>query len=125
MKEFTVFRSHNLASPVGTLQVTDGFAKELAAYFKDHESMTIGAGYVKSGDEIELKEVSLMFRDNSSQPVTTTISDARMDELIQRAKTAATRGFGGGDGSNYREVFSDEVYQSTLRTLVEVEKGVA
>jgi len=119
MKELKVFRAHNLARPVGTLQVNDEVAREMALWFKDHESLTLGAGFVKSGDEIEIMEVSLMFREGNGRKE---ISDTRMDELIQKAKGAATRGIGGGDGSPYREVFSDEVYQSTLRTLVELEQ---
>jgi hypothetical protein len=50
-----------------------------------------------------------------------TISDKRMDELIQRAKQAATIGVGGGNGSPYREVFNEEAYKATLTTLVDVE----
>lgn len=45
-----------------------------------------------------------------------------MDELIRRAKAAATRGIGGGDGSSYYEVFSDSVYAATLEALIANEK---
>lgn len=50
------------------------------------------------------------------------ISDARMDQLIQRAKNAATRGVGGGDDSSYREEFHSEVFRSTLEQLVANER---
>lgn len=52
------------------------------------------------------------------------ISDERMDQIIQRAKDAATRGVGGGDGTPYREIFSDEVYKATLTALIELEIGM-
>jgi hypothetical protein len=46
------------------------------------------------------------------------ISDKRMDELIQQARNAATISAGGGDGTPYREQFSVGVYQSTLAALI-------
>lgn len=66
MKEFIVFRAHNHERPIGTLTVTDEVAREMAAHFKDEDSehIRMGAGYTKSGDgEIEIKEVSLTFRE--------------------------------------------------------------
>jgi hypothetical protein len=50
------------------------------------------------------------------------ISDDRMDELIERAKRAAIRISGGGDGSPLREHFSDEVYRVTLDRLIANER---
>lgn len=56
-------------------------------------------------------------------PDNLTISDERMDQLIRRARNAASRTTGGGDGSPLREHFSDEVYKATLSALIEVERG--
>lgn len=46
------------------------------------------------------------------------ISDSRMDEIVRRARNAATKGYGGGDGTAYYEVFSDDIYKSTLAALI-------
>jgi hypothetical protein len=46
------------------------------------------------------------------------ISDERLDGLIQQARHAATKGFGGGDGAPYREVFYESVYAATLVALI-------
>lgn len=46
------------------------------------------------------------------------ITDKRMDELIERAKAAASRTEGGGDGSSLSYFFDSEVFRITLEHLI-------
>ncbi len=53
------------------------------------------------------------------------IIEMKMDDLIMRARKAATFGTGGGDGSPYREGFSSEIYKATLEALIANERASA
>ena len=51
------------------------------------------------------------------------ITAERMNDLIRRAKNAATVTSGGGDGTAIRQQFSESVYKATLDALIAQEVG--